>query len=227
MNQAARAMPDRLQTGWDPDVRGDLSVPAGFSSTTRRIVSTSEVVDGVRSSTPTSIRPPVAALARPRAACCGGGLNMPIWDDEQDLPASQAQSISQRVRAGNALPILSNAAMLDLVLFGHDAFALLRRARGLSLCPPAGIAADRQLRPPHEPGQRHRLQDALPGLRQEPHLPRGAAAGRRRRHAGRGRQPGGPAGRLRLCPPARLPPLRPAARPTRCWCWPTCPSRPT
>jgi hypothetical protein len=47
---------------------------------------------------------------------------MPIWDDEQDLPASQAQSISQRVRAGAALPILSNAALFDLALFGYESF---------------------------------------------------------------------------------------------------------
>ena len=47
---------------------------------------------------------------------------MPIWDDE-DLPiASQAQSITQRVRAGNALPILSHSALFDLALFGHASF---------------------------------------------------------------------------------------------------------
>jgi hypothetical protein len=47
---------------------------------------------------------------------------MPIWDDEQDLPASQPQSIAQRVRAGAALPILSNAALFDLALFGYESF---------------------------------------------------------------------------------------------------------
>jgi hypothetical protein len=46
---------------------------------------------------------------------------MPIWDD--DAPAtSQPQGITQRVRAGNALPILSHSALFDLALFGHDSF---------------------------------------------------------------------------------------------------------
>ena len=50
---------------------------------------------------------------------------MPIWDeDELALPAGQPQgsSISQRVRNGNALPILSHGALFDLALFGFDAF---------------------------------------------------------------------------------------------------------
>jgi hypothetical protein len=47
---------------------------------------------------------------------------MPIWDDEQDLPARQAQSITLRVRAGAALPILSNATLFDLALFGFESF---------------------------------------------------------------------------------------------------------
>ena len=47
---------------------------------------------------------------------------MPIWDDEESTTSSQPQSINQRVRAGNALPILSHSAMFDLVLFGHEAF---------------------------------------------------------------------------------------------------------
>ena len=47
---------------------------------------------------------------------------MPIWDDEESTTSSQPQSINQRVRAGNALPILSHTAMFDLVLFGHEAF---------------------------------------------------------------------------------------------------------
>lgn len=44
---------------------------------------------------------------------------MPIWDDP-DLPV--AKSITQRVRDGNALPILSHSALFDLVLFGHERF---------------------------------------------------------------------------------------------------------
>jgi len=47
---------------------------------------------------------------------------MPIWDDESAGTASQPQSITQRVRAGNALPILSHSALFDLALFGHEAF---------------------------------------------------------------------------------------------------------
>ena len=47
---------------------------------------------------------------------------MPIWDDEELPAASQPQSISQRVRAGNALPILSHSALFDLALFGHESF---------------------------------------------------------------------------------------------------------
>ena len=49
-------------------------------------------------------------------------MSMSNWDDEDVLASSQPQSITQRVRGGNALPILSHAAMFDLVLFGHDAF---------------------------------------------------------------------------------------------------------
>lgn len=46
---------------------------------------------------------------------------MPIWDD--DAPAAgQAQGITQRIRAGNALPIISHSALFDLALFGHEAF---------------------------------------------------------------------------------------------------------
>jgi hypothetical protein len=47
---------------------------------------------------------------------------MPIWEDEETPTAVEAQTITQRVRAGNALPILSHAAMFDLALFGHEAF---------------------------------------------------------------------------------------------------------
>lgn len=46
---------------------------------------------------------------------------MPIWDDEIPV-ASQSQNITNRVRAGNALPILSHGALFDLALFGHEAF---------------------------------------------------------------------------------------------------------
>jgi hypothetical protein len=47
---------------------------------------------------------------------------MPIWEDEDVASASRPQSITQRVRSGNALPILSHAALFDLALFGHEAF---------------------------------------------------------------------------------------------------------
>ena len=47
---------------------------------------------------------------------------MPIWEDEETPAASGPQSITQRVRGGNALPILSHAALFDLVLFGHESF---------------------------------------------------------------------------------------------------------
>ncbi len=47
---------------------------------------------------------------------------MPIFDDNDALPASQAQTLIQRVRAGNALPILSHSALFDLALFSHEAF---------------------------------------------------------------------------------------------------------
>ncbi len=47
---------------------------------------------------------------------------MPIWDDEALPVASQPGSISQRVRAGNALPILSHSALFDLTLFGFEPF---------------------------------------------------------------------------------------------------------
>ncbi len=47
---------------------------------------------------------------------------MPIWDDEPTTVASHVQNITQRVRAGNALPILSHSAVFDLALFGHEAF---------------------------------------------------------------------------------------------------------
>ncbi len=47
---------------------------------------------------------------------------MPIWDDELPEVFRSSQSITQRVRSGNALPILSHSALFDLALFGHDAF---------------------------------------------------------------------------------------------------------
>lgn len=47
---------------------------------------------------------------------------MPIWEDEDVAIASRPQSITQRVRGGNALPILSHAALFDLALFGHETF---------------------------------------------------------------------------------------------------------
>ena len=46
---------------------------------------------------------------------------MPIWEIASSTAPNQPQSITQRVRAGNALPILSHTAMFDLVLFGHKA----------------------------------------------------------------------------------------------------------
>ena len=46
---------------------------------------------------------------------------MPIWENASSTAPNQPQSITQRVRAGNALPILSHTAMFDLVLFGHQA----------------------------------------------------------------------------------------------------------
>ncbi len=49
---------------------------------------------------------------------------MPIWEDDDTGGASvQAPSFSQRVRAGNAVPILSDSALLDLALFGQAPFA--------------------------------------------------------------------------------------------------------
>src|SRR5512139_63101 len=47
---------------------------------------------------------------------------MPIWEDEGWPGSAQPQSITQRVRGGNALPILSHSVMFDLALFGHDSF---------------------------------------------------------------------------------------------------------
>src|SRR5512139_3067618 len=47
---------------------------------------------------------------------------MPIWEDEEARTAGQPQTITQRVRSGNALPILSHTAMFDLALFGHESF---------------------------------------------------------------------------------------------------------
>lgn len=44
---------------------------------------------------------------------------MPIWGDHE-LPV--AASIPQRVRDGNALPILSHSALFDLALFEHERF---------------------------------------------------------------------------------------------------------
>jgi hypothetical protein len=47
---------------------------------------------------------------------------MPIWEEDELSASSQSQSITQRVRAGNALPIVSHNAVFDLALFGFDAF---------------------------------------------------------------------------------------------------------
>lgn len=47
---------------------------------------------------------------------------MPIWDDDEVPAPGQSQSITQRVRAGNALPIISHSALFDLALFGFEAF---------------------------------------------------------------------------------------------------------
>ena len=47
---------------------------------------------------------------------------MPIWEIASSTAPNQPQSISQRVRAGNALPILSHSALFDLALFGHESF---------------------------------------------------------------------------------------------------------
>ncbi|MEZ4737377.1 MAG: hypothetical protein R3E79_60650 [Caldilineaceae bacterium] len=47
---------------------------------------------------------------------------MPIWDDAPTPVASHSQNITQRVCAGNALPILSHSALFDLALFGHESF---------------------------------------------------------------------------------------------------------
>ena len=77
---------------------------------------------------------------------------MPIWDDEQDPTDRQTQSIAQRVRAGNALPILSNAALFDLALFGYQAF---RRYYAEKIgYPLPQLPGPGQLRPLHRPRQR-------------------------------------------------------------------------
>jgi len=47
---------------------------------------------------------------------------VPIWEDDETSVRSQTPSIIQHVRAGNALPILSNSILLDLALFGFEAF---------------------------------------------------------------------------------------------------------
>lgn len=47
---------------------------------------------------------------------------MPIWEDEESTVPPQARTFTQRVRAGNALPIISHTAMFDLVLFGFEDF---------------------------------------------------------------------------------------------------------
>jgi hypothetical protein len=47
---------------------------------------------------------------------------MPIDDDEESPAVSRPQSMARRVRSGAALPILSHAALFDLVLFGHEPF---------------------------------------------------------------------------------------------------------
>jgi hypothetical protein len=67
---------------------------------------------------------------------------MPIWEDEGALQATKTQSgILERVRAGNALPIISNAAMLNLVLFGHDAFTHYYAERvNYPFAMPAGVS---------------------------------------------------------------------------------------
>ena len=66
---------------------------------------------------------------------------MPIWEDKDEPPQPRPlPGIVDRVRGGNALPILSNAAMLDLVLFGHDAFSQYYARRvGYPFLLPAGI----------------------------------------------------------------------------------------
>lgn len=45
-----------------------------------------------------------------------------IWDDDDSTTPPRPPSLTQRVRAGNALPILSHVAILDLALFGHESF---------------------------------------------------------------------------------------------------------
>ena len=47
---------------------------------------------------------------------------MPIWDEAPTIEVNQAPNITQRVRLGNALPILSHSALFDLALFGHESF---------------------------------------------------------------------------------------------------------
>lgn len=47
---------------------------------------------------------------------------MPIWEDDEVSTAARPQSITQRVRGGNALPIISHAVLFNLALFGHEAF---------------------------------------------------------------------------------------------------------
>jgi hypothetical protein len=47
---------------------------------------------------------------------------MPIWEDEGTAGGGKPQSITQRVRGGSALPIVSHSAIFDLALFGHDRF---------------------------------------------------------------------------------------------------------
>ena len=47
---------------------------------------------------------------------------MPIWDEEPITVTNHSPNITQRVRAGNALPILSHSALFDLALFGHESF---------------------------------------------------------------------------------------------------------
>jgi hypothetical protein len=51
-------------------------------------------------------------------------MSTSIWEDEEVATSSQPQSAIQRVREGNAVPILSHAALFDLALFGYEKFML-------------------------------------------------------------------------------------------------------
>jgi hypothetical protein len=67
---------------------------------------------------------------------------MPIWEEDAETTETKpALGLMDRVRAGNALPVLSNAAMLDLVCFGHSAFTHYYAQRvGYPFGLPAGIS---------------------------------------------------------------------------------------